>query len=95
MLQIEHQLKDYFFPGIYHNHMMQQLLNARMSNGTVFAAKESANSQINETVLGMLLNCISTAVPCAEGIPDIFLLCGSQIYIEVNCDNTVIAEEPD
>ena len=59
------------------------------------AAKESANSQINETVLCMLLNCMSTAVPCAEGIPEIFLLCGSKIYIEVSCDNTVTTEDPD
>ena len=59
------------------------------------AAKESTNSQINETVLCMLLNHMSTAVPCAEGIPEIFLLCGSKIYIELSCDNTVIAEDPD
>ena len=59
------------------------------------AAKQSANSQINETVLCMSSNCMSTAVPFAEGIPEPFLLCESKIYIELSCDNTVTAEDPD
>ena len=58
------------------------------------AAKESANSQINETVLCMLSNCMSTAVPFAEGIPETSLLCESKIHIELSCDNTVTAEDP-
>ena len=80
---------------MYHNHRMQQVPNPRMSSGNILAARESANSQTNETVLCMSSNCMSTAVPFAEGIPEQSLLCESKIYIELSCDNTVIAEDPD
>ena len=52
------------------------------------AAKEYASWQMNETVLSMLLNRMSTAVPFAEGIPEWSLLCESKMYIELFCDNT-------